>query len=145
MHSVLLVAALLFTGAPAEVREPDKPVVLTFWTAKWCSTCQLMHPTVDRLIAEGWPVAYADYDQYPEIAKTWELAALPTCIVHRNGVEQSRLVGYAKYEQLVRLLRDAGGRQNSGDKDNPRSAGPVVSVLRAVVGQSNSRVLKHKE
>jgi thioredoxin 1 len=63
--------------------------VLAF-TASWCGPCQRDAPRRQALIRDGVVLREIDVDRYQELAKSWQIQAVPTYIVLADGREVKR-------------------------------------------------------
>jgi thioredoxin 1 len=86
-----------------DVLESDVPVLVDFYGA-WCSPCRLMNPTLDAIVAAGYKVVKVDVDENPTVAQAYNVSAVPTFKIFREGVVIHTLVGIQKQEALTRLL-----------------------------------------
>ena len=82
-------------------------MLLDFW-ATWCGPCQMIGPMLDQVAAEeNITVGKINVDEQRELAMQYEIEAIPTLIVMKDGKEVDRSVGmldkteikafYAKY------------------------------------------------
>jgi thioredoxin 1 len=79
----------------SEVLRAREPVLADFW-AEWCGPCRLMHPIVEALAEEfdgRVRVVRINVDENPELAARYDVYAIPTFIIFRDGMEVDRLVG----------------------------------------------------
>jgi thiol-disulfide isomerase/thioredoxin len=112
------------TSSGATAAQPSAPpapaasVVCYVWGAKWCTWCRVMHPAVQQLREEGWPIYEYDVDAHANLAAAWEAYTLPTVIVLRiedgEGVALERAQAYQTYEQLRAMLQRNGVKQDTG-------------------------------
>ena len=49
--------------------------------ASWCQPCQQMKPTFEQLEREGYPLRRIDVDQYADLAKRYEVKAVPSLVL----------------------------------------------------------------
>ena len=82
-------------------------LLLDFW-ATWCGPCQMIGPMLDQVAEEeNITVGKINVDEQRELAMQYEIEAIPTLIVMKDGREVDRSVGmldkteiktfYAKY------------------------------------------------
>ncbi|MEL6299610.1 MAG: thioredoxin [Pseudomonadota bacterium] len=79
----------------AEVLKSDKPVLVDFF-AEWCGPCKAMAPALDEVATEmsgNVTVAKIDVDQNPEITNKYQIQAMPTLIMFKNGEIAARHTG----------------------------------------------------
>jgi len=85
------------------------PVLVDFW-APWCPPCKVVAPEVERVAkmrAGGAVIAKINTDEVPEIASRYQVDAIPTFIVFRQGHEERRLSGAAPVDKLIELTTAA--------------------------------------
>lgn len=92
-----------------EVINSDLPVLVDFWAA-WCGPCRVMNPIVES-IAENFQgrikVAKADVEQNQAIADQYNIQAIPTILIFRQGEIVERipsLISQANLEQKLEYL-----------------------------------------
>ena len=82
-------------------------LLLDFWTT-WCGPCQMIGPMLDQVAEEeNITVGKINVDEQRELAMQYEIEAIPTLVVMKDGREVDRSVGmldkteiktfYAKY------------------------------------------------
>ena len=105
--SVFLICVVCaVSGAEPNAPTKDTPErQLLVWHAEWCGPCRRMAPVVRRLQQDGYPVLWLDYDKNRRAARAWGVTLLPCSILAVDGQEQARIVGYASYNRLKRLLQ----------------------------------------
>ena len=72
----------------------ETPVIVDFW-ATWCGPCQFMLPIFTRLAKKYKTVRFArvNVDDAQGISQRYEVYAIPTFVVFRNGKPVDKAVG----------------------------------------------------
>ena len=81
----------------------DKVILVDFF-ATWCGPCHRMAPILTEL-ANDFSVAKVNTDENFELASKYNVSAVPTFIVFKNGVEVKRLIGSQKKDDLADAIR----------------------------------------
>lgn len=91
----------------AEVLEADRPVLVDFW-AEWCPPCKAMSPTIDALaeeLAADFKIVKLDVDSNPSITVAYNVRAMPTLIIFKDGAPVDVKVGAGQSRvQLIKWL-----------------------------------------
>ena len=102
----------------AEVAErAPVPVLVDLW-ATWCGPCRMVSPALERLAIERageLKLVKVDVDQAPRLSQRFEVRAVPTLMVLRDGEVLARQPGAAPEPALRNWLDQA--LQSTGSED----------------------------
>jgi len=79
----------------AEVLKSSEPVVVDFF-AEWCGPCKAMAPALDQVAQEmagKVKVVKLDVDQNPGVTGKYQIRAMPTLLLFKNGEVADQQVG----------------------------------------------------
>ncbi|MGL4880605.1 MAG: thioredoxin [Waterburya sp.] len=82
------------------------PVLVDFY-ATWCGPCQMMSPILEQVganLRDRLQVVKIDTDKYPNLATKYNIDALPTLVLFKNGKPAERIEGVLQASQLIRHL-----------------------------------------
>lgn len=88
-----------------EVIESKLPVLVDFF-ATWCGPCRMLAPTIEVLAEEmegKAKVVKVDVDQSPMTTREYQIMAVPTLIVFKDGDAVQQLQGV----QPIEVIREA--------------------------------------
>ncbi len=91
-----------YTSFSELINEATTPVLVDFY-AVWCGPCQMMSPVLDAVkqkFQDRLQVVKIDTDKYPELASQYQIVALPTLVLFKDGKPVKRFEGMSNSEQL---------------------------------------------
>ena len=93
------------TNFQAEVLENDSPVLVDFW-APWCGPCRMVAPALEQIASErdDLRIVKLNTDENQQTAIQYQVLAIPTMILFKNGKEADRIVGFMPKERLLSQL-----------------------------------------
>jgi thioredoxin len=86
----------------------DVPVLVDFY-ADWCGPCQMMVPILEQVNAQlqnSLRVVKIDTEKYPALASQYQINALPTLVLFKQGQPVERIEGVMQAPQLVQHLKN---------------------------------------
>jgi thioredoxin len=84
----------------------DQPLLIDFY-APWCGSCQLMAGILEQVSAKvkgKAQIAKINTDIYPQIALRYQVHALPTLVLFKNGQPVERIEGVITADQLYQRM-----------------------------------------
>ncbi|OMO54876.1 Cation efflux protein [Corchorus capsularis] len=117
----------------------DKPVLVDFY-ATWCGPCQFMVPILEQVSAtlnDKIQVVKIDTEKYPKIADKYNIQALPTFILFKDGKPFDRFVTYRCGFSGLALAAVAG--EGSGFQAL-RYCGTAALILAELSGNLAARI-----
>lgn len=78
-----------------ETVEGGKGLMLVDFSATWCGPCKMQGPVLEELEAEAaYKIYTVDVDESTEIASQYNINAVPSLLVFKDGVLKQSLVGF---------------------------------------------------
>lgn len=88
------------------VSDGSAPVVVDFW-APWCGPCKAIAPILEELAEEmgdAVKICKVNVDNNSEIAGKFEIRAIPTILIFKNGEVADTVVGLSSKDDLKAKL-----------------------------------------
>ncbi len=88
------------------IASSEKPILVDFY-ATWCGPCRMIAPILEQVQASlknKLQVVKIDTDRYPNIASHYQIHALPTLVLFKQGQPVQRFEGVVPPEQLIDQL-----------------------------------------
>ncbi|EOA17651.1 hypothetical protein CARUB_v10006018mg [Capsella rubella] len=87
-----------------EIKESNKLLVVDF-SASWCGPCKMIEPAIHAMADKFTDVDFVklDVDELPDVAKEFNVTAMPTFVLVKRGKEIDRIIG-AKKDELEKKV-----------------------------------------
>lgn len=92
-----------------EIEKSDIPVLVDFW-ADWCFPCKMIEPLIKNLSKKykgRIKFGRLNVDENPSIAQKYEVMAIPTLILFKQGKILDRLIGAAPENVIEKFIKKA--------------------------------------
>ncbi|MEE8450443.1 MAG: trypsin-like peptidase domain-containing protein, partial [Thermoguttaceae bacterium] len=119
LHAAL--AALALSGV-------GQTVFYDFY-ADWCAPCRAMDPTIQELVARGYPVERVNIDRNPQLAARYGVQSVPCYVMVVDGREVDRVQGgttLSRLDRMCRLASTALSRSSMAESTRPSVPLPAV-------------------
>jgi thioredoxin len=96
-----------FSSFQEMLESTNQPILVDFY-ATWCGPCQMMAQILAQVniqIGNQLQIVKIDSDKYPVLASQYEVQALPTLILFKNGQVVQKIEGVMQTPQLVSYLQ----------------------------------------
>lgn len=91
----------------SDIIQSSKPVLVDFH-AEWCGPCKMMKPVLEdlkRRVGDTASIIKVDVDKNPAASAAYQVQAVPTLILFKNGKVLWRHSGVMQAGQLEQLIR----------------------------------------
>lgn len=85
--------------------ENGSGLALVDFNATWCGPCKMQAPVLEELASEvDYPIYGIDVDEAEEIASEYNVNAVPSLMIFKDGKLQETLVGFQSKEVLEEAI-----------------------------------------
>lgn len=77
----------------------NKLCIVDFW-ATWCSPCRMLTPNLEKLNNDGYSIGKVNVDEEEELSMLFNVEAIPTILLFKDGKLVDKMVGYKSYDDL---------------------------------------------
>ena len=92
----------------SEIINADKPVLVDFF-AEWCGPCKMMAPVLKQVkdeVQDNASIIKIDIDKNQQTAAMYNISAVPTLLLFKNGRVLWRQSGVVPKTELVKKLKE---------------------------------------
>ncbi len=84
-----------------KVLNNSKTVLVDFY-ATWCGPCKMLAPVLEELADEddSFDIAKIDTDECPGLAMQYQVSAIPSLMVFKNGSVQAKTMGFMQLDDI---------------------------------------------
>ena len=87
----------------------DYDIVLIDIYAEWCAPCKIQARIIDQVIEQlelpHFGVAKVDVDKAPDVADRFDITAIPTLLLFKDGQLAKKHIGVWRTEQLLAEIK----------------------------------------
>lgn len=85
----------------------NNQLVFVDFYATWCGPCKMMAPVIEDLATElegKVKVVKVNVDEEPNLAREYQVSAIPTLVLIKNGTVVNRSMGFKPKAQIISLI-----------------------------------------
>lgn len=88
-----------------EVLNTKEKVLIDFW-ATWCGPCRMLLPIIEEISDEvkSVKICKINVDEQPELAEKFQIMAIPTMLVVKEGQIEKRMIGLQAKTTILSAL-----------------------------------------
>ncbi len=81
-------------------------LVLVDFFATWCGPCQMLAPVLEELSNSdnSFDIVKIDIDSNTDLAVQYDIEAVPTLVIFKNGKELDRTMGFIDKHELINFI-----------------------------------------
>lgn len=83
--------------------ENGKGLILVDFSATWCGPCKMQGPVLEELESD-YTIYNVDVDESEDIAGQYNVNAVPSLMIFKDGVLKDTLVGFQSREVIVEKM-----------------------------------------
>lgn len=85
--------------------ENGQGIIIVDFNAEWCGPCKMQAPILEELDGnESYKIYSLDVDKSPEIAGQYNVNAVPSLMIFKDGVLKQTLVGFQSKDVLEQAI-----------------------------------------
>jgi thioredoxin 2 len=107
----------------SDVAEKSSRYVLVDFWATWCGPCRMVSPALEKVAvmdADKIKLVKVDIDRSPALATRFQIQAVPTLAILRDGEVVARRAGAAPVADLRKWVEEATGDTENGMREGHR-------------------------
>tara|TARA_B110000305_G_C19430305_1_gene635919 strand:- start:1922 stop:2239 length:318 start_codon:yes stop_codon:yes gene_type:complete len=88
------------------INNGEIPVVVDFW-ATWCGPCKAIAPILEEIaeeLGDKVTICKVNVDEESDIAGKYNIRAIPTLLIFKNGEVADQIVGLSSKQDLIKKL-----------------------------------------